>query len=349
MSDQFTRRTLVKGIAASSVVTLAGCPGAPIDRGPTETPSEDDPGPSPPDDDDSDPQPVFQLEEYPRMRVASLDEIGTEPLSFEYPLEDQTNFVVKLGEHANGGVGPDDDVVAFNYACSHMGCSLEGTYKEEHGMLGACPCHLSRFDLANYGMVVDGVATQSLPMIVLDIDEEDDVYATGVMGLLYGYRDNLKDGEPSQAVKEALGVADGTGGGGNGGGDDEGEGDGGADDASGVGFGGWFEDVSNFEGVADETDASEVSVAVGAQGNQGNFAFDPPAVRVSAGTTVTWEWTGEGGQHNVKAEDGGFESELTSEAGFTFEYTFEETGTVRYVCTPHRSLGMKGAVVVGAD
>jgi halocyanin-like protein len=89
-----------------------------------------------------------------------------------------------------------------------------------------------------------------------------------------------------------------------------------------------------------------VTVAVGASGNGGNFAFDPAAVRVSTGTTVVWEWTGQGAQHNVAAEGGGFESDLSSEEGYTFEHTFSETGTYKYVCTPHRTLGMKGVVVV---
>ena len=62
---------------------------------------------------------------------------------------------------------------------------------------------------------------------------------------------------------------------------------------------------------------------------------------------MVWEWTGEGGTHNVVAEDGPFESETVDGDGHTFEHTFDAVGTYRYVCTPHRSLGMKGAVVVG--
>ncbi|WP_338740958.1 halocyanin domain-containing protein [Haloplanus salilacus] len=126
-------------------------------------------------------------------------------------------------------------------------------------------------------------------------------------------------------------------------------GDGGSGDGSGgdpASFDGWMDGVDNYDGVDDETGSSEVSVAVGAAGNGGNFAFDPPAIRVSSGTTVVWEWTGQGAQHNVAAEDADFESDLTQEEGFTFEHTFEESGTDRYVCTPHRSMGMKGAVVV---
>jgi halocyanin-like protein len=111
-------------------------------------------------------------------------------------------------------------------------------------------------------------------------------------------------------------------------------------------FDGWMEDVGNYDGVVDETGSDGVTVAVGAEGNGGAYAFDPAAVRVSSGTTVVWEWTGQGSQHNVVAEGGGFESEYAAEEGFTFEHTFSESGTYKYVCTPHRTLGMKGAVVV---
>ncbi|MFB6157493.1 MAG: halocyanin domain-containing protein [Haloferacaceae archaeon] len=113
-------------------------------------------------------------------------------------------------------------------------------------------------------------------------------------------------------------------------------------------FGGWLDGVGNYDGVVDRTGRSEVTVTVGAQGNGGSFAFGPPAVRVDPGTTVVWKWNGKGGQHNVVAESGaGFESELTGEAGHTFSRTFDAEGVVKYYCAPHRSLGMKGVVVVG--
>jgi halocyanin-like protein len=116
-----------------------------------------------------------------------------------------------------------------------------------------------------------------------------------------------------------------------------------------VDYGGWLDDVGNYDGTTvDATGQSEVTIGVGTEGNGGNFAFDPPAVQIDPGTTVVWEWTGEGGQHNVVAEEGGdFESELTATSGFTFEQTFEEEGIITYYCQPHRSLGMKAALVVG--
>ncbi|AXG11748.1 halocyanin domain-containing protein [Haloplanus rubicundus] len=124
-------------------------------------------------------------------------------------------------------------------------------------------------------------------------------------------------------------------------------GDGGGGSGGGTpSFDGWMENVGNYDGVVDETGGDEVTVAVGAEGNGGAYAFGPPAVRVSSGTTVVWEWTGQGAQHNVAAESGGFESDLSAEEGFTFEHTFSESGTYTYVCTPHRTLGMKGVVVV---
>nr|WP_321112662.1 halocyanin domain-containing protein [Halorussus salinisoli] len=109
----------------------------------------------------------------------------------------------------------------------------------------------------------------------------------------------------------------------------------------------WFDGVSNYDGVVDETGQPEVTIEVGAKGNNGAFAFGPAAVRVDPGTTVVWEWTGEGGSHNVAAEDGSFESEMVGEQGHTFEQTFEENGVVKYACTPHKPMGMKGALVVG--
>jgi halocyanin-like protein len=109
-------------------------------------------------------------------------------------------------------------------------------------------------------------------------------------------------------------------------------------------YDGWFDDVENYEGTLDMTGRDEVEVSNGA-GDEG-LLFDPPAILVDPGTEVTWEWTGEGGSHDVTEVDGAFESELTDEAGHTFSHTFEEEGTFLYVCSPHEAMEMKGAVVV---
>ncbi|CDK40391.1 arsenite oxidase small subunit AoxA [Halorubrum sp. AJ67] len=79
-----------------------------------------------------------------------------------------------------------------------MGCPVQGQVKPEREMAGPCPCHYTTFDLSKGGLVVSGAATTDLPQIRLDV-EDGDVYATGVDGLSYGYRDNLRDGEPVTA------------------------------------------------------------------------------------------------------------------------------------------------------
>jgi len=121
--------------------------------------------------------------------------------------------------------------------------------------------------------------------------------------------------------------------------------------AVGQAYGGWLSDTSNYEGTTDLTGNEQVMVAVGTGEN--GVLFDPPAILVDPGTTVVWEWTGEGGSHNVMHEPDGedaeaaFESELMDGEGDTFEHTFESEGTFRYFCSPHRAIGMKGVVAVG--
>ncbi len=107
----------------------------------------------------------------------------------------------------------------------------------------------------------------------------------------------------------------------------------------------WFEGVDNFETEVDRTGRDETEVSVGADDG---LAYAPAAVRVDPGTTVRWVWTGNGGGHNVVAEDGSFQSELFDEEEATFEHEFTAAGITRYYCAPHRTLGMKGGVRVVA-
>lgn len=90
----------------------------------------------------------------------------------------------------------------------------------------------------------------------------------------------------------------------------------------------------------------EATVQVGAGSG---LAFSPPAIWIDAGTNVIWEWTGEGGSHNVSGQEGEeYTSETVGEAGFTFEHTFETEGQINtYQCDPHAGQGMHGGVAVG--
>lgn len=110
---------------------------------------------------------------------------------------------------------------------------------------------------------------------------------------------------------------------------------------------GWFENVSNYKGTVEARGQDEFRITVGASGSNGFYYYGPPAVAVSPDTTVTWEWNGKGGTHNVVSTSGAFTSgQLVDDKGHTFTKEFVNPGVYRYFCNPHQSLGMKGAVFV---
>ena len=116
-------------------------------------------------------------------------------------------------------------------------------------------------------------------------------------------------------------------------------------------FGSYLDDANLYseDGIVDARDQDSVTVDVGAGDG---IAFDPPAVWISTGTTVTWEWTGEGGGHNVIANEGpaGLDSGSAKESGtYEYEFTDEDAGITTYFCSPHENQGMKGGVAVGDD
>ncbi len=128
---------------------------------------------------------------YPRQKIGKLSALKQdEPVLFEYPSKDIKNMLVKLGTAAGGGIGPMNDVVAFNPVCTHMGGSLARAYKAEYKILGQCPFHQSTFDLTRHGIIISGHATESLPQIQLEA-EGDDIYATAVIGLVFGRNSNI--------------------------------------------------------------------------------------------------------------------------------------------------------------
>ena len=135
---------------------------------------------------------ILAYPDYPAVAVARVADLKEgEPVFFDYPQAGQRNLLVKLGRPAEEGIGPDGDIVAFSVFCAHMGVPLDTVYDHEHGILGPCPAHFSTFDLSRSGMLVMGKATQSLPQVVLRVDETGEITATGMYGLIYGYPANL--------------------------------------------------------------------------------------------------------------------------------------------------------------
>lgn len=76
-----------------------------------------------------------------------------------------------------------------------------------------------------------------------------------------------------------------------------------------------------------------------------NFAFDPPALTVKAGTVVTWV-NQDSAAHTVVSDAGSPEafSSAPLSTGGTYTRTFTAPGTYAYHCSIHPS--MKGTVIV---
>lgn len=74
-----------------------------------------------------------------------------------------------------------------------------------------------------------------------------------------------------------------------------------------------------------------------------DFAFQPAALTVPIGTTITWT-NGGATQHTVTADDDSFDSG-TLAVGATYSTTAHLAGTIAYHCAIHSQ--MKGTIVVG--
>lgn len=111
----------------------------------------------------------------------------------------------------------------------------------------------------------------------------------------------------------------------------------------------YLADTPNWDGEIEDLTGEDDIVIENGDGDEigveGTFVFEPPAITIDAGTTVTWEWVGDD-SHSVTHEDEEFDSETFGGDGETFEYTFEESGLYLYYCIPHRAMGQRGAVVV---
>jgi arsenite oxidase small subunit len=131
------------------------------------------------------------LQNLARVRIATQSQLtNNEPELFDYPSEGAHSgaMLVKLGKRAGGGIGPGQDIVAFSTRCTHMGGDMSDGFVGEYQAIG-CGEHLTTFDLTRHGLVIAGHATSTLPQIVLELDG-DDIYAIGIIGLLFGHHRN---------------------------------------------------------------------------------------------------------------------------------------------------------------
>ena len=96
--------------------------------------------------------------------------------------------------------------------------------------------------------------------------------------------------------------------------------------------------------------SDEVSVKMLNRLDKESMVFSEKIVKINVGDSVFWEATDKG--HNVEFIKGGvpegvekFKSRLNEDVS----YEFTIPGIYAYWCTPHKSLGMIGFVVVGND
>jgi arsenite oxidase small subunit len=143
---------------------------------------------------------------FPVILVANSKDLqANSVVNFNYPLQETPNILVKLGDQAEGGVGPDSDIVAFSQVCQHLGCiyafiaqgsspSCDSSYQAP-GPVGYCCCHGSVYDLANAAKVVGGPAPRPVPMVILSYDSATgNIYATGMTPpTIFGYDTGSND------------------------------------------------------------------------------------------------------------------------------------------------------------
>ena len=128
---------------------------------------------------------------YPKLRVIELAKLKpNRPVTFTYPLKAQASVLLDMGRAVPRGVGPKKSIVAYSLFCQHMGCPVEYQPKIREFV---CPCHQTRYDPERLGSIIQGVAMQPLPRVLLQV-KKGAVWAVGVDGLIYGYRNNLHPG-----------------------------------------------------------------------------------------------------------------------------------------------------------
>lgn len=136
-------------------------------------------------------QPLTVGSSFPRVKVANIADLNVNsPVIFNYPLDNEPNVLVKLGQRAEGGVGPDSDIVAFSQICQHLGCiyafqatgtspGCNSSYKASTPV-GYCCCHGSVFDFLKSASVIGGPSPRPQPQVVLNVDSLGDIYAVGM-------------------------------------------------------------------------------------------------------------------------------------------------------------------------
>ncbi|MBZ5707233.1 MAG: Rieske 2Fe-2S domain-containing protein, partial [Acidobacteriia bacterium] len=119
---------------------------------------------------------------WPRVKITNAASLQLlKPVRFNYPLINTPNLLVKLGAHAENGVGPDLDIVAYSTICQHLGCffgfqppdtsppcnsSIKTSTAE-----GYCCCHGGEYDFTRGAKVIGGPPARPVPAVKLEYDQ----------------------------------------------------------------------------------------------------------------------------------------------------------------------------------
>jgi len=103
--------------------------------------------------------------------------------------------------------------------------------------------------------------------------------------------------------------------------------------------------------VANQSFAEDTTVEMLNKLDKRSMVFSKEIVRINPGDTVFWKATDRG--HNVEfiSKNGlpdGVEK-FKSKVGKDTEFTFTIPGIYAYWCSPHKTLGMIGFIIVGED
>ena len=167
------------------------------------------------------------------IHTSDVNVNSTKAYIFYYPLDNDPNFLLRLGDTANndvrvspynvsipatggtfrspGGVGPYGSIVSFSAICQHLGCVPPiihyykgGTAIPGHTGLTSptgfihCNCHGSTYDPAKGAEVITGPTAKPLPNVVIDHDPSTDTYRVRSMvgPTIYGKPSDLDGGTP---------------------------------------------------------------------------------------------------------------------------------------------------------
>jgi len=129
---------------------------------------------------------------WPVIKIANVSTLDpTTPLRFNYPLVETPSVLLKLGQQAENGVGPNSDIVAFSNVCQHLGCIYSvltaGTSPpcnqsfKSVAPQGYCCCHGGQYDFVHGAKVIGGPPPRPVPMVTLKYDSTTgDIYAIGM-------------------------------------------------------------------------------------------------------------------------------------------------------------------------